>query len=157
MKRMLTRNLLAALLLASLSVPSWSAARADGMTCAEPTPVTIDIKPGAFPNKINLSAKGLVPAAVLTTQDFDASQFAPEMAHLVDANTDMSQGCTGAPAVRWNLSDVNGDGSLDLVFFFRTQDLTFTAGTTAATLMAHGSYGGAAMHIMGTDSVVVKP
>jgi len=157
MREMLSRILIIALVLGGFSFASWSPARADEMTCPEPTPVSVDIKPGSYPNKINLSSQGLVPVAVLTTQDFDASQFAPEMAHLNDAKTDMSQGCTGAAAVRWNLSDVNGDGNLDLVFFFRTQDLNFTVSTTAATLMAHGSYGGTPVHIMGTDTVVVKP
>ena len=129
-----------ALLLASLSVAAWSPARADGMTCPEPTPVSVDIKPGNYPNKINLSSQGLVPVAVLTTQDFDASQFAPEMAHLNDANTDMSQGCSGAMAVRWNLSDVNGDGKPDLAVCTRE-------GNTVVVLLNDGNGGFREEHI----------
>ena len=55
------------------------------------------------------------------------------------------------------VDDENGDGRLDLVFFFRTQDLNLTVNSTAATLMAHGSYNGADLHIEGTDSVRVIP
>jgi len=145
------------LLLAALSLPAFSPALADEMTCPEHTPVTIDIKPGSYPNRITLSSLGLVPVAVLTTADFDANQFSPEMAHLTDAANAMTSGCTGATAVRWTRGDVNGDGLRDLVFFFNTQDLDLTPNSTAATLMAHGVYSTlGTIHIMGTDSVKVK-
>jgi hypothetical protein len=99
----------------------------------------------------------VVPVAVLTTQGFDASQFAPEVAHLSDAATATAHGCTGAVARRWTRDDVNGDGRPDLVFFFNTWDLTLTSSSTAASLMAHGFYGSTPLHIMGTDSVKIKP
>jgi hypothetical protein len=127
------------------------------MTRPPLTPVTIDIKPGEVPNKINLSASGLLAVAVITTPDFDASQFAPEMAHLSDASTALTMSCAGAASIRWKLDDVNKDNHLDLVFFFRVQDLNVTSSSTAATLMAHGSYNSTATHIAGTDSVQIKP
>lgn len=126
--------------------------------CPPPTSVTIDIKPGGYPNKINLAAKGVLPVAVLTKQDFDASLFAPEMAHLSDATSATTTECAGAMAIRWKYEDVNRDGQLDLIFFFRVQDLNFTSNTTSATLMAHGTYHSTPMfHIVGTDSVQIKP
>ena len=127
------------------------------MTCPPPTPVLIDIKPGNIQNKVKLSSKGILAVALLTTQDFDASQFTLEMAHLNDANTTMAESCTGASAQRWSLDDENGDGQLDLVFFFKIQDLNLALSSTVATLMAHGTYGGTAMHIEGTDLVQVVP
>jgi hypothetical protein len=154
MKRPTLRVLSLFLLLGTLSFQTWAPVRADGMTC-NPIPVTIDIKPGDDPAAISLNSKGVVPVAVLTTSDFDASQFTPVMAHLTDANTGMTMPCTGAMAIRWAREDVNSDGKPDLVFFFKTQDLNLTASSTAATLMAHGSYGSTPMHIMGTDSVVI--
>ncbi len=157
MKKKVLPVLFLGLLLGALIFPARLTVRAADMTCSTPIPVTIDIKPGSYPNSINLSSFGLVPVAVLTTQDFDASQFIPEMALLTDASTDMSAGCTGAMAVRWALQDVNGDGKADLVFFFNTQDLNLTATSTAATLMAHGMVGSATVHIMGTDSVNIVP
>lgn len=154
------KKLLLSILIAILALPVWflGGARtvyAEEMTCPEHTVVTIDIKPGTHLNKINLSARGLLPVAVLSTQDFDASQFTPEMAHLSDAAT--SAGCEGADAVHWTYVDVNCDGKLDLLFFFRIRDLPLTRSSTAATLMAHGSYGPDSIHIMGTDSVRVSP
>ena len=158
MRATLSRNSVIVLLLAALAFPAFSSARADEMTCPEHTPVTIDIKPGTFPNRITLLSFGVVPVAVLTTNDFDANQFTPEMAHLTDAANAMVNGCAGATAARWTRGDVNGDGLRDLVFFFNTQDLDLTSSSTAATLMAHGVYGSlGTIHIMGTDSVKVKP
>ncbi len=157
MRSILTRVSIIFLLLSALSFPTWSSVSADEMTCPDHTPVTIDIKPGNNQNRIKLSSKGVVLVAELTTPDFDASQFTPEMAHLTDAANAMTNGCTGAMAVRWELKDENSDGQADLVFVFNTQDLDLTPSSTAATLMAHGSYGGTITHIMGTDSVKVLP
>src|SRR5512138_4044912 len=100
------KKLILRILVAVLALPIWflagtSTVHAQETTCPEPTPVTIDIKPGDASNRINLSARGLLPVAVLTTRDFDASRFAPEMAHLNDADIAMSAGCTGAEAVYW--------------------------------------------------------
>ncbi len=151
-------KILTALLTAALVfVAKPAAAHADDMTCPPPTPVTIDIKPGNDLNRVKLSSTGVLAVAVLTTDAFDASQFTPEMAHLNDANTPMADACTGASALRWSLDDENGDGRPDLVFFFSIPDLNFTLSTTAATLMAHGTYAGNAMHIEGTDFVQVVP
>ena len=157
MNRRILSTLIAILLVQVLFLGSPSAAHAEDMICPPPTPVTIDIKPGNSQNKVKLSSQGVLAVAVLTTDDFDASQFTPEMAHLNDANTPMAQACSGGSAQRWSLDDENSDGRLDLVFFFKIQDLNFTLNTTAATLMAHGSYGGVETHIEGTDSVKVVP
>lgn len=157
MKRMIFRLLVLVSLLGALSFQAWSPVSADDMSCPTPTPVTIDIKPGSYPNSINFSSKGVVAVAVLTTPAFDASQFTPAMAHLTDASAAMTMPCTGALAVRSALEDVNGDGRPDLVFFFKIQDLNLTSSSTAATLMAHGSYGSTTLHIMGTDSVNIVP
>ena len=155
MRKRLPRLIVAFLILQGFFLANPSAAYAQEMTCPSHVLVDVDVKPGETPNKINLSAKGVLPVAVLTTQDFDASQFTPEMAHLSDGIVAMD--CSGPMAVRWNYSDVNKDGLADLVFFFPVQDLNLTSNTTEVMLMAHGSYDSQVIHIMGTDSVVVKP
>jgi hypothetical protein len=157
MKKFYIQALVIILSVGFLPFFSWTSAHAEDMNCPTHIPVNIDIKPGSTPNKINLSSNGLIPVAVLTTQDFNATYFLPEMAHLSDANTATTQMCAGASAVRWNLDDVNHDGRLDLVFFFSIQDTDLTLNSTNATFMAHGSYDAATIHIMGTDTVWVKP
>ncbi len=157
MKKRLLLVLILALFIGALTFYPTGTVQAADMTCPTHIPVTIDIRPASGPNPISLSSVGLVQVAVLSTQDFDASQFNPQMALLSDASIAMTNGCTGAMAVRWLLADVNGDRKPDLVFFFNLQDLNLTVSSTAATLMAHGTYGTTTIHILGTDSVNVVP
>jgi hypothetical protein len=116
--------------------------------------VEIDVKPVDDANKINLSSKGLLPVAVLTTDTFDATLFSPQMAHLSDSSAPMD--CSTGLAVRWTYTDVNDDGRLDLVFFFKVQELNLTPTTTSVTLMSHGPYDSTTIHIEGMDTVIVK-
>jgi hypothetical protein len=152
MKNLYRKVLTALLILQALFVMRPLSVHAEEMTCPPPVEVTIDVKPGDVVDKINLSSRGLLPVAVFGAPDFDASLYTPVMAHLHDASAPMD--CSGAEAVRWTYTDVNRDGLVDLVFFFRVQDLTLTASTTAVTLMAHSTE---EVHIMGTDTVIVKP
>jgi hypothetical protein len=87
-------------------------------------PVAVDIKPGSYPNSINLGALGRIPVAVLTTGQFDAATVAPSTVTLGD-----SYGDDTGVATRRNgtlissLEDVDGDGDLDLVLQFELQAL----------------------------------
>lgn len=155
MKKLILKSLIAVLTLQAYFFVNPSAVHAQEETCPPPMEVVIDVRPGSDTNKINLSTKGLLPVAVLSTSDFDATLFTPEMAHLSDASSAM--GCSGAEAVRWTYTDVNGDGWIDLLFFFRIQDLHLTPSTTEVMLMAHGTYNGTMIHLEGTDTVTVKP
>jgi len=107
--------------------------------------VDIDIKPGSYPNSINLGSKGVVPVAVLTTVDFDASTVDPASVHFSDAD---------ASPVRWVMEDVDYDGDMDMLFFFKTQELGLTAASTEATLTG-ATFGG--QPIVGTDTVNIVP
>ncbi len=156
MRAAILRGMVLALLLGAAAFQTWSPASA-AMTCPPHQLVTIDIKPGSYPNSINLKSNGVIPVAVLTTSTFSASQFIPEMAHFSDASSADAMVCGGATAVRYTRQDVNGDGRPDLVFFFNTQDTNLTPSSTSAMFMAHGSYNGTTLHIMGTDSVNIVP
>lgn len=105
--------------------------------------VDTDIKPGSYPNSINLESKGVVPVAVLTTDDFDASSVDPE-----------SVAFAGAGAVRWTLEDVDGDGDMDMLFHFKTQKLDLTETSFWATLTGT-TYAGVVFQ--GTDTVNIVP
>ena len=111
----------------------------------EPEPVEIDIKPNSDPNGLNPKGKGVVPVAIVTTEDFDATTvdpatvtFGPNMVEPVH------KGSCG------HVEDYDGDGDLDLIFHFNIQDTGIAKGDTEATLTGQ-TYGG--VHISGTDSV----
>jgi hypothetical protein len=100
---------------------------------------SIDIKPGSYPNSINLGAKGMVPVAVLTTDDFDASTVDPGTVEFA-----------GAYPLRWAMEDVDGDGDMDLLFHFKNQELGLDENSTEAYLTGYTKGG---EFIWGVDSV----
>ncbi|MBI3780157.1 MAG: hypothetical protein HY278_03735 [candidate division NC10 bacterium] len=109
--------------------------------------VAIDITPGSFPNSINPRSLGVVPVAILTTGTFDATT--------VDPNT-VRFGRTGTEAapVHFALQDVDGDGDIDLILQFNTQDTGIVCGETSASLTGQ-TFGGQAVE--GSDSIRTVP
>ena len=109
--------------------------------------VDIDIKPGSDPNSINPSNRGVIPVAILTTEDFDATT--------VDADT-VRFGPAGAAKAhkQAHVRDADHDGDLDLVLHFPTQDTGIAEGDTEACLTGQ-THGG--VRIMGCDSVRTVP
>jgi len=87
--------------------------------------IAIDIKPGNDQNNINLKSRGVVPVAVLTTDDFDAATIDPDTVKFA-----------GAEPVRCKLVDVDEDGDADMMFHFKTQQLNLDRSSTEATLTA---------------------
>lgn len=84
--------------------------------CELPTfSVEIDIKPGSYPNSINLKSEGVIPVAILTTESFDAA--------FVEGTT-VTFGPGGAKPIHdeEHLEDVNNDDKLDWVGHFKTQE-----------------------------------
>ena len=93
--------------------------------------VEIDIKPGSCPNPLNTKSKGVLPVAILGTEEFDVTQINPATIQL-----------EGVSPLRWNLEDVatpfdgepcechelGGDGWFDLTLKFRTQDIVAMLG-----------------------------
>ena len=132
-------------LLVTGAVPAYAAA------CPEPgemVPATIDIRPGGYPNPVNLRSEGLVPVALLGSETFDV--------YSVDLSTvrfhPMGRCEQAATAVKHVFTDVNKDGYGDILFHFVTGEVGFQAGDTAACL--HGDLTGG-QHFCGHDAIVV--
>jgi len=134
-------------------------------------PVVINIKPGGFPNAINLN--GTAPVAVLTTQAdeyglplaFDATRIDPLSVRFGPRSVVFS-GTGGATAVHgtghaedsWELDEQTRDGDLDLVLQFRVADSGLT--TSSTEVCVRGTFVGTdgASHLFfGCDSVKVEP
>lgn len=122
-----------------------------------PLEVDINIKPGSDPNAFNCGSKGVIPVAVLTTDDFDATTVDPsslrfgapseivagdgaklahEGGHFEDATPD-----TGTK-----------DGDIDFVGHFYVSDTGFTNDDTEGWLVGETTDGSS---IAGRDSVKV--
>jgi hypothetical protein len=107
--------------------------------------VAMDIKPDDVPNTLNLRSRGVVPIAILTTEQFDATS--------IDL-TSLRFGVSGkeAAALRAVFDDVDGDGDTDLLVFFRSQDTTVDCETLFTYISGVTLTG---VSIAGTDSVAM--
>ena len=109
--------------------------------------IEIDIKPGSEPNSINPDSKGVIPVAILTTGDFDAAS--------VNATTVLfgKEGNEAAP-VHDALEDVDGDGDIDMILHFKTQETGIGEGDTEAILTGQTLD---SKNFKGTDAVRIVP
>lgn len=137
------------------------------------TPVYVDIKPGSCPNPLNLKGKGVLPVAILGTEDFDVMTVDPATILLTREGYEE----TGAPPLRWAWEDVatpfegelcdchdlNGDGYMDLTLKFDIQELvlvleldTLAGETTPLILMGNLKEEDGGTPIKGRDCVRIK-
>jgi hypothetical protein len=104
-----------------------------GEQVVDPQEVSLDIKPGSCPNSFNPREKGVLPAAILGSQELKASLIKPESIVLT---RDGMEG--GVKPLRWSLEDVGSpgtaecscgmnpgqeDGEKDLTLKFSAEDL----------------------------------
>ncbi len=107
--------------------------------------IDIDIAPGSDPNSINSKSMGLVPVAILGSDDFDVTE--------VDIATVTFGPGGAAPVHGGHLEDVNGDGLTDLVVHFVQKDTGLSDSDTEAVLDGFLLDG---THFCGMDDVKVK-
>jgi parallel beta-helix repeat protein len=103
--------------------------------------VGIDIKPGSRQKEIDLRDKGVVPVAVLSSKDFDARMIDPKSVLFA-----------GAAPVRSVLQDTDRDYRLDMLFFFKIQQLHLDENSTDSTLTGKTVDD---VSFEGTDSVTI--
>jgi hypothetical protein len=112
--------------------------------------VTIDIKPGAYPNSINLGSNGTVPVAIFGSRTLDVMKIIPASITLAGAGVKVKG--KGQPMA--SFSDVNGDGFTDMIVHVTTDALELTAADTQARLEAATVDG---VKISGFDTVRIVP
>jgi YVTN family beta-propeller protein len=107
---------------------------------------TIEIKPGSsFPPPVNPESMGVIPVALLSSDTFDATKVDPQSVKF---------GPFAAVAVHSSTKDVNGDGKLDLLLQFKTQDTGIQctdsfAVLTGMTFAGQPIHGGEAIQSVG--------
>ena len=121
------------------------------------TAMSIDVRPSSTQDRIPLQAGGVLPVALLGSEEFDVL--------LVDA-TSLAFGPEGGPfaapihdlgvegVLADHLKDVNLDGWTDLVTHYRVGDLAFASGDESACMVGT-SLGG--LELMGCAAVVTRP
>jgi hypothetical protein len=114
----------------------------------EEIPVAVDVKPSDTVNTINPSSNGLVPVAILGSEDLDV-----ETIHVAT----LAFGPAGAAPVHaagGHVSDVDGDGIADLVSHYANGETGIGSGDFQACV-AGETLAGAPFR--GCDAVVVHP
>ncbi len=131
--------------------PSWGGMYASKTQVQPALVVEIDIKPGSYPNTINLGSQGVIPVAVLSSADFDATMVDPTSVQLSGADVAMrGQGKSLA-----HVEDVNGDGLLDLVCQVETENLDPGAFQGGDAILTGETFDG--ILIEGRDEIIIVP
>jgi len=114
--------------------------------------VKIDIKPGSHPNAVNLGTQGLIPIAILSSPDFDATTVDPETVELAGAGVAVRGKGDKYMA---HEEDVDGDGLVDLVVQVSTENLepgSFQDGYAVLTGQTHDG-----TPFEGRDEITIVP
>lgn len=93
-------------------------ASASGTAC--PVVKTVDVKPeDAGPAPVNMRARGVLPIAILSSRTFDATAIDVATVRIADVHLDVKPN----GEYHYAYADVNADGYMDLLVFFRVEDL----------------------------------
>jgi hypothetical protein len=117
---------------------SWALLTLEKAVAVPRTTVSVDIKPGSWPNPINKDKKGVISVAICGTEDFDAATIDPVTVAMYIEGIE-----EGVSPLRWSLEDaatpykdttpdepdgheLTSDGYVDLVFKFDVPELVET-------------------------------
>lgn len=122
-----------------------------------PLEVDINIKPGSDPNAFNCGSKGVIPVAVLTTDDFDATTVDPSSLRFGSPSEIVAGGGAELAHEGGHFEDATPDygmkdGDTDFVGHFHVSDTGFTNDDTEGWLVGETTDGSS---IAGRDSVKV--
>lgn len=149
---------------------TWALLTLEKVVAITRIPVFVDIKPGSWPNPININSQGLITVAVCGTEAFDVTTIDPVTVELYYGQLG------GVPPIRWAYDDVAtpytggpcsghdllGDGYPDLVLKYDNQEIVDTFGldnvgeTVPLTIKGqlHEEYSGTP--IVGNDCVLIR-
>lgn len=113
-------------------------------------PVSIDIKPGSYPNSINLGSNGVIPVAIFGSSTFNVRQIDTTTLKLGNASAKIK----GNSQLAISYSDINNDGFIDIVVKVSTEALQLTKNDIKTNLEGRLVDGAI---IKGSDSVRIVP
>ncbi len=112
--------------------------------------IAIDIKPGSYPNCLNINGNGVVPVAINGSQDFNVLEVDPLTLRL--AGLEVKVKTIGKPQCGYE--DWNSDGYGDLVCHFADDPDVWAPGDGEATLTGNLMDG---TPFAGSDTICVVP
>jgi hypothetical protein len=112
--------------------------------------VLIDIKPGDYPNSININGAGVIPVAILGSATLDVLSIDPDTLSL----NGLAVQVTPKDRPLCSLEDVNADGRTDLVCKFDDDTTKWQVGSTTGVVTGALRDG---TSIRGVDSINVVP
>lgn len=115
--------------------------------------VSIAVKSAAGRAAVNPASHGVLPVAILSTDDFDATLVDPQSVCFGNAEDPAQGDCTAAHD-KGRLQDVNGDGRTDLVLQFDTEETGIRSSDTQACLTGT-TFDGLAIH--GCTDLRIRP
>jgi hypothetical protein len=118
-------------------------------TVQDPTlEIVIDIKPGNEVNNINPLSRGVIPVAILGSEEFVVDE--------IDVSTITFGRGLASPAHRKGAhrANVDGDEWPDLLVHFRTEEAGIAVGDTAACVVAETVDG---VEVVGCDAIQIVP
>ena len=116
--------------------------------------VEIDIKPGDYPNAINLGLHGLVPVAILSDENFDATTVNPDTIELAGSNVEVKVKGKSNKYMA-HAEDVNGDGLVDLLVQVATANLDPSSLQDGWAVLTAETFDGRL--IEGSDEITIVP
>jgi hypothetical protein len=114
------------------------------------TPVSIDIKPGSYPNAVNINGNGVIPVAILGSADFDVTQI--DVGSLSFGGFAVRIKAKGA--YQYSIQDVNDDSYPDLVCQFMDEGVGFIWEVGSGTASVTGKLKNG-LPFQGTDTIKV--
>ena len=116
-------------------------------------PVLVDIKPGGFPNSINLKKEGVVPVAILGDGGFDATTVEPRAVCFGDVDSPSDRDCTHVQSGT-RIEDVDRDGDMDLMLHYEVAQTGIDPADAQACLTGTTNTG---RGFAGCDSIRIVP
>jgi hypothetical protein len=114
--------------------------------------VEIDIRPGVYPNVVNLASRGMIPVAILSSVEFDATEVDPTTVSLAGASVAIKG---KAEHLLAHEEDVNGDGLLDLFVQVETENFNPDELQDGYAYLTGETYDG--VKIVGCDEITIIP
>jgi hypothetical protein len=139
---------------AALAVPTISGIASAHFHGPDKPALNIDIKPDSDKNRINPQSQGVVPVAVLQTEEFDPTS--KNVNYRFGAPNVVEHGKGARPLHDGHVEDVNGDGMCDLVLHFPVEDTGFDGDEQIGSLHWEKGHKGAHHGLGGSDAITIS-